>query len=589
MDLSLEPRDLFRILRYRKWWFFTPAALVLIVSVLLILFLPPVYRSQATILIEDQDIPEDIVPTLLDDYIDRRLDTLTRRVLLTDNLRQIINSYDLYLDKREFMPMTDVAEHMRDNITVNVLSTQINDPTTGRTGEATVAFEIQFDYGNPRSAQQVTNELVSLFLSLNMESRRQVVEQTTNFLSAERSRIESQITEIEQDLAAFQLENRDLLPEAIAFKRQLLSNVDQQIQILERDYRSLREREGFLTTELALTDEFEPLDDRVPVGSTPESQLEVVRAELATARARYSESHPDVMRLRREVASLEEVVGARSRVGTGQLAAREEALVAELAGLRKRYTATHPDVVRVENELASLRDAIANAGGRNGVQSGGVVRNTAFVQLSAQLNSVQAELHSIEEQREQLLDERRTLQEQIARAPVVEQRYLQLNRRLEEALADRESLADKEAMASLSGSMEIEAIGERLVLAEPPDMPLEAVSPPEKLILGLGLVLAMVGGTGAAAIAEVLDRSVRTSRMLAQLLGDTPLATVPTLVTAAERRRRWGLRLVAVLLASGVLVGVAVYVHQSIVPLEVLGFQTLGLVDQWISLRGLSR
>lgn len=583
MELSLDPRHLVHIVWRRRWWFVVPVALVFGVAVLLLLFLPPTYRSEATILIQDQDVPEEIVPSLMSDHVDRRLDALTRRVMLSDNLRDIIERFDLYPEERQYLSRTALVEKMRDAILVEPLKTQITDPSTGRSGEMTVAFRVRFDYRKAEDARRVANELVSLYLSINQETRRGVAAQTTDFLSSEVAAVEDRIARLEEDLARFQVDNRELLPEEAAFKRQLLANAEQLLQSLERDLRSLKEREGFLTTELALTDEYDAPDTRGVADSSPAARLEYARAELATARARYSPRHPDVVRLEREVASLEAVVGERA--GGGELLEREAALVAQRASLRERYTDSHPDVARVEEALAGVREAIAGGGGRDAVgrASSGLTRNTAYVQLRAQLNSVQAEIASIEEQRGQLQEERRQLQEELARAPVVEQEFLRLNRQLENAVADREALADKEATAALSGSLETAAIGERLVLAEPASVPLEPVSPSEKLVLVLGLVLAVGSGGTAVVAAELLDRTVRSTRQLAQLLGDTPLAMVPTIVSPVERRRRWVRRTAVIVLVLGVGAGGASWFHRTVVPLDVLAYEGRGLVDRWLA------
>jgi len=401
-----------------------------------------------------------------------------------------------------------------------------------------------------------------------------------------RSDLEDRITWLENELAEFQRDNRELLPEEATFKRQLLANTEQQLRSLDQDLRSLREREGFLTTELALTDQFVPADRRGGPAASPEAQLELLRAELATARARYSASHPDVVRLQREVASLESVVGERS--GATRLLDQEEALIGELTSLRERYTDAHPDVQRVQNELERVRSAIRNLGGRNAIGDlggSGTVRNDAYVQLSAQLNSIQTQIRSIEEQRRQLREERETLQEQLARAPAVEREYTRLTRSLKNAITDREALADKETSASLSGALESSAVSERFVLAEPASLPLAPVSPKEKLILAVGFVLAMGCGGAAVMTAEFLDRSIRSTRELSQLLGDSPLATIPTLVSPAERRLLWGRR-TAITLAI-VFVGAIglLAIHHSLTPLDLLFYEARASLTRWFDLQ----
>ena len=576
MDTSLDPRELLRIGWRRKWFLIIPAALVFAAAVGTILMLPPLYRSQATILVEPQDIPDNLVPSLVTEQIDRRLQIITQRVMVTDNLLRIADRHDLYADERETLSRGAIAAKVGERIETDTLVTQFNDQQSGRSGQATLAFQISFADGDPDLAHQVTNDLVSIYLSNNTESRRAVAEQTTSFLAEEREALDERVASIEDELTTFKTEHRELLPEEAAFKRQLLNNLEQRLRSLESDLRTLRERESYLSTQLALTDEFESGRGG---RENPETRLELLRAELATARARYSSSHPDVVRLQREVRSLEQVVGARA--GSSALAEQEAQLSAELATLRDRYTDQHPDVQRVQRELVQLRETMSE-GGDSDASTAGVSRNSAYVQLSAQLNSVEAEINSIAEQRAQLREERVTLQEQLARAPEVEREYNRIVRRLENALADREKLADKETTARLSGTLEATAAGERLTLVEPPSLPNSPSSPNKKLILAIGFLLAAGSGGTLAMLAEFLDRSIRSASDLVRIVGDSPLAAIPLLTTPADQRRKWAKRLGIAALVGLVVAGGLTWVHQQIAPLDVLGYQAMTQAEQWM-------
>jgi len=577
MDTPIDLREMLRIFWFRKWTFLLPAALFVVAAVAVAFVLPPLYRSQATILIEQQDIPEDVVPSLINEQIDRRLQVLTQQVLTTSNLLRIADRYELYADERDELTPNAVAAKMRERIETEKVLTEVNNPRTGRTGQATLAFQIRFRDGDPHKARQVTNALISDYMAMNQQNRRAVAEQATGFLGRERRSLDKRIAAIEYELADFQKEHRELLPEEAALKRRMLNNFDEQLRSFENDLRVLRERKSFLSTQLALTDEFEAAG--IGRWETPESRLELLRADLASARARYQSNHPDVVRLEREVRSLQQVVGARA--GTSALAEREAALSAELASLRERYTGEHPDVQRVRRELAALRDRIEAAGDADAGTSG-VERNPTYVQLSAQLNSVQAEIASIEDQRAELRQERLALQEALARAPEVEREYNRIVRRLDNALADREELADKEATARLSGSLEAAAGGERLSLIETPQTPLAPHSPNKKLILAIGVVLGVGSGGVSLVLAELLDRSIRSARDLVRILGDQPLAAIPTLTTFRDIRRRWLRRLGAVAGVAIVATGGLIWVHQQVVPLDVLGYQSAGYVERWL-------
>ena len=61
MDANpLSLRDYLLILRRRRWWFLVPFLLVLAVAGAAAVLWPPTYRSEATVLIEETDVPQDL-------------------------------------------------------------------------------------------------------------------------------------------------------------------------------------------------------------------------------------------------------------------------------------------------------------------------------------------------------------------------------------------------------------------------------------------------------------------------------------------------------------------------------------------------
>lgn len=576
MEAAFHPRDLLRTGWQRRWFFIVPVGVILALALVLALTLPPTYRSEATILVEDQEIPDNLVASLVNDFIDRRLETLTRRVLVTDNLLRIAERHQLYTVEREVLSPTQIADLMRDNIGMDVISTTISDPATGRTGQATIAFRLSFEDRDPAKAQRVANELVSLYLQTNLEQRRATAAGTTAFLAGERSRIEQRISQLEERLLEFQTSNLGLLPNDVVLAQQQIIRLEQDLRQLDRETQTLRDREAFLQTQLAMTDEFLPRD--ISRGVTPESRLEMARVELAAAQARYQPNHPDVVRLEREVRSLQSVVGTRSGDAEALIAQRD-ALQAELTALRERYTDTHPDVVRTQRQLAGVDGALANAD-TSGL---GATRSPAFVQLSSQLNAVVSEFEGIVVQRQEVRAELERMREVLTRAPVVSQEYERLRRALDEAFAGRETLVAKEATAQLGQSLETGAVGERLSLIEPPVFPERPARPNRTLILALGMVLALGSGIGSVTLAELLDRTVRSAKDLGRLIGERPLIMIPTMVTRGQKRRQWAIRgALAAVVLLGIGGGLAA-VHHTVAPLDVLAFQTQTRANAWLT------
>src|SRR5215468_9900361 len=68
-------------------------------AVLLALLLPAHYQSSATILIEQQEMPADLVRSTVTSFADQRIQTISQRVMTTETLLKLINKFDLYPDR----------------------------------------------------------------------------------------------------------------------------------------------------------------------------------------------------------------------------------------------------------------------------------------------------------------------------------------------------------------------------------------------------------------------------------------------------------------------------------------------------------
>lgn len=557
-ESTRTPLDYLLILRRRKWQFIVPAVLILSIAILAAYSWPATYRSEAMILVEQAEVPEDLVETFVDDYLDRRLDGITRRILVTDNLWRIIEQYDLYPDDRSRLPVSAVVDQMRANIQRQLISTE----GSGTRSKTTIAFTVSFDYGQPDAAQRVTNELVSLYLNENLRLRRERAAETADFLRAERERIEQRIAELSNQLAEFKGANSGSLPDQLPYNQQVIARTEQELRDLDYRTQSLKEQEIFLQAQLAITSTTSS-NGQV---SSPAAQLELMRSELATKSARYGPDHPDVVKLRREVGGLERLVGAQSR--PADLEAERARLEVDLEGLRSRYTEDHPDVRRAERELERIDTALRSPGT---VRRGGPTRadNPAYVQLQAQLNALQSELSAMQRQRTEVDARLLAFQDRVLKTPLVEREYARLERNLADANALRDELARKEGVARLGQSLETEQKAERFSLIEPPSLPATPIKPDRLAIVLVGIALSMAGGLGVVASAQVLDDAIYSPREVVQIVGEGPLAVIPRIQTSVDQTRIWSLRIaaaVALLAGAG---GTAWWVHTHYLPLDV--------------------
>ena len=477
--LTLE--DYLAILKRRKWQLIVPAALLSLVAVLAAVFLPAVYRAKATILIEQQEIPSDLVRTTVTSFADQRIQIISQRVMTTRNLSTIIERYNLYPDIRRRESINAAVEEMREAVDLQMISADVVDPRSGRPEQATIAFSLAYENEGPTLAQKVTNELVSLYLNENIEQRKAAVEQATTFLAAEGNRLGEQINSLEEQLAAFKEKHGDNLPEFAALNRELMARTEARIRDNAQAVRTLSEQQVYLESELA---QLSPTAGAGAPGSSREAHLQELEARYAGIASRYSPDHPDRVQIENEIAALRQQIG---QSGIAAIEARLADLNGELAVLRERYSEAHPDVGALKRSISATQAELAKAkrssssGARQWSLPGAT--NPAYMQLSAKLDSTRLEIESLRQAGTDLDQELARLEARITEAPRIEQEYRALTRDYDNAMAKYKEVRDKEMQAQLAEALESDRKSERFSLIEPPLVPEKPDKPNRPAIL----------------------------------------------------------------------------------------------------------
>jgi polysaccharide biosynthesis transport protein len=562
-DLS-TPHDYIAVLKRRRWYLILPAVVLGVASVLVAFLLPPVYRSSGTVLIEQSEIPPELVASTVSTYASERLQVIEQRVTTSETLIGIINKYNLYPKDRQYRPMSELVQRMRDSSGLTLIS------ATGskRPGNEnhTIAFSVFFEYDNPQVAQRVANELVSVYLSENIRGRQDRAAETTAFLAAEAQRLDRRISESEAQFAILKQRYAGSLPGQMDSNQQMLARTEADLRALDQRAETIKQGLVFLQAQLAQIDPY--LAKFESVLSLSE-QLRELRAELVMLSARYKPGHPTLVQLREEAAALEKAVGGGTDVAG--LRGQRERLQMELALAKQKHTNAHPDVLQLESRLDALNAEIAQAQQQDvGMQEGLPPDNLAYIQLASQVESAKAELRTIAAERERLRESLTQLEQRIEQAPEVEREYQRLARAYENAVNERRDIAQKLLTAQLGETLETERKGERFTLIEPPGAPSKPIKPQRSLIVTLGLLLSLGAGVAAVVLAEVLDTAVHGPKQLAGIMGFAPLATIPYIQTRLESHRRWQKRIGLAVGSVGVAAGLIVSVHLYVSPLDVL-------------------
>ena len=175
-------QDYLAILSRRKVPMLITMLIVFLLGIIIAMVWPPTYRSSATILIKEQEIPSELVMSTVTSFAAQRIQTISQRVMTRDNLMRIIDKYDLYVKDRKRYTTEEVLADMRKDIGLNMISADVVDPRSGRPSSATIAFTLSFAGDNPGSVQKVAGELTSLFLAENLKTRKEKASETYLFL-----------------------------------------------------------------------------------------------------------------------------------------------------------------------------------------------------------------------------------------------------------------------------------------------------------------------------------------------------------------------------------------------------------------------
>ncbi|HMB77937.1 MAG TPA: Wzz/FepE/Etk N-terminal domain-containing protein [Kiloniellaceae bacterium] len=546
------------ILKRRRWHLLLPAALVVAISLVVAVIWPPSYLSSATILIEEQEVPRDLVQSTVTSYADERLQVITQRVMTSENLVSIIKEFDLYQKERQAIPINTVAADMREELEFALVSADVVDPRSGRPTQATIAFTLSFYYRSPKVAQLVVNKLVSLYLDKNLEARKDKAAETTGFLKDEAERFSQEVQAMEAKLAAFKSEHNGNLPEQNAINLQFMERTERELANLRRQLQEAGEREIFLQAQLAQVSPYEvSVVDGVRVAS-PDAQLRDLETRLITLQGVYGPDHPDVRKVKREIKALRTETGVGPDIG--ELYARRDAIAADMAVARERYSADHPDVTKLQRQLDSVNAAITDA--RNNPaptpKRSSPPNNPAYIQIQAQLDALRLQKNSFNAEYAMLQDKMRTYEARALDAPEIEREYNLLQRDYETALGKLQDVKAKLSQAELGEQLEKQSKSERFTLVEPATLPTRPESPNRIAILLLGVVLAVAVGIGTVFLAELFDKAVYGPRQLAAITGSSPLVVVPYITNGRDTRRVWGRRMAY---GAGVTLSLAVVLY----------------------------
>jgi len=455
----------------RRWLALAVAWGLCLLGWLAVAMIPNTYESKARLFVQLDDVLADqigIGAGSRQKDIERVQQTLTSAV----NLEKVVRSTRLGDAITTPGQMERAIASLADHIKI--------------VGEANNVFEITAQAGhsdmsdaeNAQLAQDVAQKMIDIFREGNLGGTRGEMRDTIEFLDRQLAERQKQLEEAEQRRLAFEAQNPGLVGGTEAITQQL---------------------------------------------SATRSELRGVEADLAAAGS--------------ALAALDgQLAGTpRTLVGVGSGGPRSALAQAQanLSALRGQgMTDSHPDVVALNRQIASLREQAASAGDAGGTP------NPAYSSLQSMRVERQANLQSLQSRAAALRAEIASIAASQAQEPGVAAEAQRISRDYEVLRQQYDKLLQDREELRLRGQVETEHNAVKFEVIDPPATPRVPASPNRPLLLLAVLVLGIGAGCGVAFALGQFRGTFATAAKLERSFALPVIGTISHVLTDGVRREQ---------------------------------------------------
>ena len=497
---QLSWQDGVAIVVRRRWHLLGPFFAIGMLGLGVARILPVRYRSEALILVDEQQVPTQYVTPNVVMNIEDHLQSMTHQILSRSRLEHLIEQFDLYPAERANPENDDLIERMRKDITVEPVK------ASARTGQLT-AFSISYLAPTKETAQRVVNELTSLFIDENARARDQQSVSTTNFLANQLEEARQDLAQKEQLLRDSKMQYLGELPEQEQSNLEILTGLQAQFSAASAGLDRAEQDETYLESMRAENKSLGLAITSAPETSQPET-LPELRAKLADLRAKYTDRYPAVIQTKNEIARLEKLQQQQKTSGSAA------------------SSKTQGDEIPVEDSA-----------------------QPNLIEIDSRLKAVHLDVASRRKQIELLRKRIQAVQAHLNLTPVREGQLAEVTRNYQDAKERYESLLQKESQSELATNLEKRQQGEQFRIVDPASLPEKPVEPNRREIILGGWVLGLLAGIGLAGVKETTDARLQGKADVEAVTSLPILVSLPLLQSPWEQAQMRRHRLIEVLTA----------------------------------------
>ena len=457
---TLTVEDYLTILK-RKWWIIAiPTLLLPIVGFGISYMIPPQYVSQTLVLINQQRVSDELIKSVVSEDLNSRLASMKEQIESRASLEPIIKKYNLY---------ESLGSDMDQKVQLARKATDIQAIHSDIHSNGLPGFHISFTASDPQTAQQVCQEITSLFTSANTRIRGAAAQSTVDFLTQQVAAAKATMDDLDQKLAAFKLQHAGEMPDDTQATTQILTSLSSRLDAVNTSLNNLQQNKTMQESMLAQQEQAlaaSPANSPTRSPDAAEKELENLQAQESDLSIHYTDDYPALKRVRARIADLQK-----------QIAKQAEA----------------PPPVPASKPKSGVEPA-------------------SITQLRTQIKILDSMMVQKRQEQEQISAQIRNYQGKMAATPLVEGQEKQLTRDYTTSLENYNALKSKLDSATMGVEMEHQQQGETFQLVDAANLP-ESPNWPKRQMFGLaGLVAGLALGLGIVALLEYRDTALRTER-----------------------------------------------------------------------------
>jgi protein tyrosine kinase modulator len=474
---EMSVADVKRILR-RYWWI--PAFMTVTLGAIGLaasLVLPKKYTSATLVLVEQPTVPADLIRPVVTDDLNQRMASMKAQILSRSRLESIVKKFNLYPQERQTTHMEDLVEKLKAAIDVELIQ-----PMAGSANRQPPGFNVSVTFDNPQLAQQICQEITSMFMEQNATVRVAQSNKTTQFLTEQLNEAKAKLEEQDKALARFKSQYLISLPEQEQTNITLLNGLNGQLDATTQALTRAQEDKSLNETLLS-------------------------QQEASWKASQVGQQNPESQEL--------------------QLAALQE----QFANMLAKYTPEHPDVIKLKAQIEDLKRRMANAPEAktpSEASRAALHEPAATQQLRTRIKQDDFNISDLTKRQTKIQDQIRTMQSRLQASPVIEQQLKELTRSYQTASDIYNDLLKKRENSAMATDLEHQQQGESFKVLDAPSLPSTPSFPKKSVFVGGSVGGGLALSLGILYLLALSDKALYSERDVEVSLKLPVLTVVPS-------------------------------------------------------------